>query len=207
MEAFIPCETTDCLIGNLCKLLTALRNIAVVDPNTDKCSQRILDTHYKSGIVMFSFGITIIGWWLWQVFLAGSYSPGVWPYAVRGGFFSSFGDDPLWWVTLVAVLGLLVSLELAYNSVKRNLIISGLWKWGWKWLELSTWKRAFGPASGPVWSGDGARGSLEDWDVELWQAMEKDPSIKETLRQMSKLGYEETGQLDGMETPRGSTDF
>ncbi|KAK0636991.1 hypothetical protein B0T17DRAFT_587979 [Bombardia bombarda] len=157
----------------------------------------ILNTHYKNGIVLFGFGLTVTVWWCWQCFLAGSYAQGVWPYAVRGGFFESFGPDPNWWVALIAVLGLLVSLEMAYNSIKRNLIVSGLWKWGWKWLEWSTWKRAFGrPTPGPMWSGEGAQASLEEWDVELWQAMERDPAIKERLRQMSKLGDEADEEVE-----------
>jgi phospholipid-translocating ATPase len=169
---------------------------------------RILDTYYKTGIVIGSFVITVGGWWVWQVFLAGVYQPGVWPYAVRGGFFTSFGPDPAWWVALIAVLGVLSCMELAYNSVKRNLIVAGLWKLGWKWLRWSTWKRAFWSTSGVgggAWMGDGASGSLEEWGVELWQVMEQDPAIKETLRKMSRLGYEEEDvqAVDGSESDGG----
>ncbi|AEO66487.1 uncharacterized protein THITE_2114616 [Thermothielavioides terrestris NRRL 8126] len=168
----------------------------------------ILDTYYKTGIVIGSFVITVGGWWVWQVFLAGVYQPGVWPYAVRGGFFTSFGPDPAWWVALIAVLGVLSCMELAYNSVKRNLIVAGLWKLGWKWLRWSTWKRAFWSTSGVgggAWMGDGASGSLEEWGVELWQVMEQDPAIKETLRKMSRLGYEEEDvqAVDGSESDGG----
>lgn len=36
---------------------------------------------------------------------------------------------------------------------------------------------------------DGAQpDSLEDWEVELWQVMENEPSIRATLRKMSQLG-------------------
>lgn len=127
--------------------------------------------------------------------LAGIYAPGVWPYAVRGGFFTQFGLDPVWWASVGGVLGLLIAIELAYSSVKRNLIVLGLWKWGWKWFHWSTWKNAFGPSASkgrPVWDdGDGTDEqtiSLEDWDVELWQVMEKEPAIREALRKMSQLG-------------------
>ncbi|KAK3935563.1 hypothetical protein QBC46DRAFT_397213 [Diplogelasinospora grovesii] len=162
----------------------------------------ILDTHYKTGNVLLCFGITVSGWWAWQAFLAGIYSPGVWPYAVRGGFFGGFGQDPVWWLTLVAVFGLLVCIELAYRSIKRSLVVSGLWKWGWKWLSWSTWRKAFGPSSSGLtwWSGDGTKtSSLEDWDVELWQTMEQDPAIKETLRKMSRLGHEEEVVVDNVD--------
>lgn len=139
-----------------------------------------------------SFIITVGGWWLWQVFLAGVYAPGVWPYAVKDGFFSSFGPDPAWWAALFGALGILSCIELAYKAVKRNLIVAGLWKLGWKWARWSTWRTAFmGSASCGVamWTDEGTRGSLEEWDVELWQVMEQDPTIKETLHRMSRFGY------------------
>ncbi|KAM7195758.1 hypothetical protein V8F20_007328 [Naviculisporaceae sp. PSN 640] len=152
----------------------------------------ILGTHFKSAIVLASFVITVGGWYAWQAFLSGIYAPGVWPYAVRGGFFTQFGQDPVWWAALGGILGLLIAIELAYSSVKRNLIVLGLWKWGWKWMHWSTWKNAFGPSasSGAAGWDDGGQQStsLEDWDVELWQVMENEPSIRATLRKMSRLG-------------------
>ncbi|KAL2190051.1 phospholipid-translocating P-type ATPase [Thermothelomyces heterothallicus CBS 203.75] len=157
----------------------------------------ILDTHYKTGIVIGSFFITVGGWWIWQVFLAGVYAPGVWPYAVKDGFFSSFGPDPAWWAALFGALGVLACIELAYKSVKRNLIVAGLWKFGWKWLRWSTWKAAFGRAAAAgaaAWTEEGTRASLEEWDVELWQVMEQDPAIRETLRRMSRLGFAEENE-------------
>jgi phospholipid-translocating ATPase len=165
-----------------------------------------LDTHYKTDIVIGSFIITFGGWWVWQAFLAGVYAPGVWPYAVKGGFFSSFGPDPAWWVALVGALGLLTCIELAYKSVKRSLIVAALWKFGRKWLRWSTWKTAFWSTSSAgiaLWTEEGTRESLEEWDVELWQVLEQDPAIRDTLRKMSKFGYEleeEAGE-DGSEGP------
>lgn len=152
-----------------------------------------------------SFIVTFAGWWLWQVFLAGVYAPGVWPYAVRDGFFSSFGPDAAWWVVLIGMLGLLACLELAYKSVKRNLIVAGLWKFGWKWLKTSTWKTAFwsSPSAGTMWTQAGTNRSLEEWDVELWQVMEQDPAIQETLRRMSRLGYERDGEEEDVEVEEG----
>ncbi|KAM7198782.1 hypothetical protein V8F33_004796 [Rhypophila sp. PSN 637] len=166
----------------------------------------ILGTHFKSAIVLASFAITVGGWYAWQAFLSGIYAPGIWPYAVRGGFFTQFGQDPVWWAALAGVLGLLIAIELAYSSVKRNLIVLGLWKWGWKWLHWSTWKSAFGPLASrgaTVWD-DGRDGAqpLEEWDVELWQVMEKDPAIRATLHKMSRLdGVDELDEedLDGLE--------
>ena len=166
---------------------------------------RILDTHYKTDIIIGSFVVTFAGWWAWQAFLAGVYAPGVWPYAVRGGFFSSFGPDPAWWLALIGVLGLLACIELAYKSVKRNLIVAGMWRLGWKWLRWSTWKTAFWsrPGGGAVWAGEGTKRALEEWDVELWQVMEQDPAIRETLRRMSRFGYDKEGEDEDLEVEHG----
>lgn len=114
---------------------------------------------------------------------------------MRGGFFSSFGADPAWWAALFGVLGLLACLELAYKSVKRSLVVAGVWKMGWEWLHPATWKRAFwsSAGAGTVWTRDATRGSLEEWDVALWQVMEQDPAINAALRKMSRLGYRDDG--------------
>lgn len=164
----------------------------------------IIDTHYKTGITLGAFGITFGGWWIWQIFLAGAYAPGVWPYAVRGGFFSSFGPDPAWWGAFFAAVGLLTAVELGYQSIKRNMIVSGLWRLGWrKWMQWETWKGLLalgrgGAArgSGPMWAWDEAGGegrNVEEWDVELWQALEKEQTVRDTLKGMSRVGHEDDG--------------
>lgn len=164
----------------------------------------IIDTHHKTGMILGAFGITFAGWWIWQIFLASAYAPGVWPYAVRGGFFSSFGPDPAWWVALFAAVGLLTAVELGYKSTKRNMIISGLWRLGWrKWMQWATWKgllalgRGGGArGAGPMWAWDEAGGegrNVEEWDVELWQALEREQTVREALKGMARVGHEGDG--------------
>ena len=109
---------------------------------------------------------------------------------MRGGLQYEFGRDGAWWFTLVGVLGLLVSIELAYRAVKRNLVVMGLWTWGWKWLKGSTWREALRAPRNGMWpalerDGERDRNSAEEWNVELWQEMEQDPQVRELLRKMS----------------------
>ncbi|CAI4217136.1 unnamed protein product [Parascedosporium putredinis] len=87
----------------------------------------IMETHYKTGIVMFCFFLTTIGWWAWQGFLSGSYARTPSIYAVRDGFAKTFGPDPAWWATLFAVLGVLGLLDFSRKLVKRTLIGLDLW--------------------------------------------------------------------------------
>ncbi|KAK4222902.1 hypothetical protein QBC38DRAFT_65854 [Podospora fimiseda] len=152
----------------------------------------ILDTNYKTVFILATFGITVAGWWIWQVALAGAYENGLWLYLVHDGLFTAFGTDPAWWAALFALLGLLASFEISMRSIKRSLVIRGLWRPDKRWLRWSTWRKAFLPSrEGDDWDEE-AEGSIENWDVELWQLMEKDPNVRATLQKMSKLVEEES---------------
>lgn len=153
----------------------------------------IIETHHKSVVILTGFFITVGGWWLWQAFLAGVYAQQPSPYAVRDGFFLRFGKDPVWWLTLLVVLFVLVCMELGYKVAKRTLIIMGLWKWRWSWLwrisRWCTWRKGREKE---------LNRSLEEWDLELWQEMEQDPLVKERLKGI--LESEEDGveeEVDG----------
>jgi phospholipid-translocating ATPase len=147
----------------------------------------VLETHYKTWIVFRCFTLTFVGWWIWNAILAAAYSPGVSAYAVRKGFTLTFGSDPQWWLTLIVIIAILICMELAYKAVKRNLIIAGLWKW-------------------PPWKEAALGESAEEWDLELWQEMEKDPAVRERLRRMNEEGEEgdEEGvnEIDAMDFER-----
>ncbi|KAK0845248.1 drs2 neo1 protein [Friedmanniomyces endolithicus] len=122
----------------------------------------VLETHYKTVIVGISFLITVGGWWAWQGFLSHAYSTNISPYDVKGGFTSTFGNDPNWWLTLIVVLAVLTVMELGYKSIKQSLLVAGLW---------------------PVWRlfGGRARRDADELDVGLWQAMEKEPEMRRGL--------------------------
>lgn len=134
----------------------------------------IIDTHYKSPVILVAFLITIGGWWAWQAFLAGAYATQVSPYAVRGSFFNSFGKDLGWWLTLILVLFALFVLELGFNMAKRTMTILGLWRWGrGRFQRVKRWRK--------VAREDWMDGNLEDWNLGLWQEMEKDRRVRERL--------------------------
>jgi len=143
----------------------------------------ILETHHKTSVVLASFLITVAGWWAWNAFLSGVYAPAPSPYDVRGGFASGFGADPAWWLTLLLVLTVLVVAELGYKAVKRSLVVAGLWKYRWQWLAW--WRREKPARCGRPAEGDGLD-DPEEWGLELWQEMERDPVVRERLRLMLK---------------------
>ncbi|KAK8131218.1 hypothetical protein PG984_007656 [Apiospora sp. TS-2023a] len=133
----------------------------------------IIETHSKTKVILWGFAITIIGWWVWCALLGGIYNPGVSPYAVRGGFTKSFGGDGIWWLTLIVVVALLMTVELVYRAVKRNMILARMWRW-------------------PPWKKSETDKSLEEFHLEMWQELEQDPVIQEKLRQILK---EERGEV------------
>lgn len=114
------------------------------------------------------------GWWAWQAFLSGVYAPQPSPYPARNGFVSTFGTDPVWWVTLIVVVTVLISVEMAYKVMKRNLVVAGMWKW-------------------PPWKPRSADDSLEEWGLEVWQELEQDPVMRERLRRAAMEEDEEEG--------------
>ncbi|KAI2472984.1 phospholipid-translocating P-type ATPase [Annulohypoxylon bovei var. microspora] len=134
----------------------------------------IIETHHKTVIILGAFALTMAGWWAWQAFLSGVYAPQPSPYPARNGFTDTFGTDPVWWVTLIAVVVVLISMEMAYKVVKRNMVIAGAWKW-------------------PPWKPRSVDDSLEEWGLEVWQELEQDPVTRERLLRASMGDNEDEG--------------
>ncbi|OTB08256.1 hypothetical protein M426DRAFT_317370 [Hypoxylon sp. CI-4A] len=127
------------------------------------CKIFLLETHNKTSVVLGAFGITMAGWWVWNAFLSGAYPAQTSPYPARDGFTTTFGKDPLWWLTIIVEVLVLVSIDLVYKAIKRNMIIAGTWKW-------------------PPWKRRSVDDSLEEWGLDVWQEVEKDPVMRERLR-------------------------
>ncbi|KAI0852939.1 phospholipid-translocating P-type ATPase [Daldinia vernicosa] len=141
----------------------------------------ILETHYKSAVIMGAFVITLAGWWAWQGFLSGVYAAQPSPYPARHGFEDTFGRDPLWWLTLIVILLVLISIELVYKTVKRNMIVAGTWQW-------------------PPWKQRSPDDGLEEWGLQIWQELEKDPVMRERLRKACmEEGEVENGEQDSID--------
>lgn len=124
-------------------------------------------------MILGCFAITFIGWWVWNLFLSGVYARDPSPYGAHGGFTTAFGRDPLWWLTLIVAVATLISIEMVYKTIKRNMIVARLWRW-------------------PPWHGRAHGDNAEEWDLELWQEMEQDPVVKQKL--MKILEDESKGQ-------------
>jgi phospholipid-translocating ATPase len=145
-------------------------------------TRSIFETHFKTGIVMFSFFLTTWGWFAWNAFLSGVYakSPSG-PYAIRDSFTQLWGRDPTWWATLFLVLSFLGLMELVGKLVINQLRTSGQ---------------------------KGSGGNMEDWDLETWQEMEHNPEVKQHLERLARDGDDEDDIYDDvMELGIDSTDL
>lgn len=115
----------------------------------------------------------IVGWWIWQIFLARAYDPtNRWPYDVRDGFTKNFGKDPTWWLALVLTLTILGVCDLcwaAWSIVRAPGSASRSWPLSW-FLSIS---------------GLGSFRSDES-NVSLWQEIEHDPVVMEKIRQLAR---------------------
>ncbi|KAK3674711.1 drs2 neo1 protein [Recurvomyces mirabilis] len=126
----------------------------------------ILETHYKTRIVAVSFTITVGGWFAWNSFMSAVYSDNISPYDVKGGFSSTFGNDPAWWATLVIALAILTIMEMGYRSLRQYLLVSGYWPL-WKEFRGESVDRDV---------------NAEELDVRLWQAFERQGCVDQGLR-------------------------
>jgi phospholipid-translocating ATPase len=139
----------------------------------------MFETHYKTNIVLISFFVTTIGWWGWNAFLSAVYARSSPIYKVRDGFTDTFGPDPLWWTTLFGVLAVMGLVEMVLKILKRRLIGFGLYNVE-SWLF---WKKKSRNSGGGGLEGEGGRqrDREAEWEVEIWQELEKDGGGKGTI--------------------------
>lgn len=86
---------------------------------TEFINHRLIELHNKTIIVFGGFFITVAGWWLWNLALAGVYQASIGPYIVRGSFIRGFGRTAVWWLSVIGALAAVVVLELVIKSIRR----------------------------------------------------------------------------------------
>lgn len=79
----------------------------------------ILELHNKTLVTFVGFLLSIGGWFLWNLILTAAYKSRIGPYTVHGAFVHRFGKEPLWWLTLIMVLIMVIVLELSVTAVRR----------------------------------------------------------------------------------------
>ena len=65
---------------------------------------QFFELHNKTIMAALAMFLSIGGWWLWNLILSVIYKKENFEYSVNGGITHRFGDNPLWWLTLIAIV-------------------------------------------------------------------------------------------------------
>ncbi|MCJ1314503.1 hypothetical protein MMC25_008185 [Agyrium rufum] len=82
---------------------------------------QFIEIHNKTWTAALSILLSLAGWFLWDLILAGIYSNNT-VYDARGGFTERWGRDPSWWATLMVVL-----MEVWVLEFLQKWIVSIFW--------------------------------------------------------------------------------
>ena len=78
---------------------------------------QVIEIHNKSITAVIACVLSIGGWFLWMIILASIYNDNV-TYNVRDSFFVRFGDNLLWWLTLLLIIVAAMWFEFGIHSFK-----------------------------------------------------------------------------------------
>ncbi|KAK2749706.1 phospholipid-transporting atpase [Colletotrichum kahawae] len=141
----------------------------------------IVELHHKTHIAFWAMLGSVAAVWIYALITAIASSPSSGPYAVRGGLLLLFGRDPVWWFTLVLVLGGLSLMEMATQALKQSHVLRALAS------------RCRSSESNMENKGGGVREGFKDWEPRLWQKMEKDSGVNNVLSQLRRQELDEQG--------------
>ncbi|KAI1135561.1 phospholipid-translocating P-type ATPase [Hypoxylon sp. FL0543] len=79
----------------------------------------ILECHHKTVIIFGGFAISIIGWFVWNLFIGAIYPLKFGPYVVRGSFIHEFGNKLGWWAAAGATIAAVLALGLGVTALQR----------------------------------------------------------------------------------------
>ncbi|OCK80446.1 phospholipid-translocating P-type ATPase [Lepidopterella palustris CBS 459.81] len=85
---------------------------------------QLIEMHNKSIVVCIALFCSIGGWFLWNILLDVLYKKNSPIYHVRDAFFSSFGRNALWWLTLILIVSSVIILELGVGSLRAAFFTS-----------------------------------------------------------------------------------
>jgi phospholipid-translocating ATPase len=81
---------------------------------------QMIEMHYKSVLVVISIGLSVGGWFLWNIILSAIYARDNKIYYVRDGFLERFGRSGLWWFALILIVACTVVFEYAVASLRAS---------------------------------------------------------------------------------------
>jgi phospholipid-translocating ATPase len=78
---------------------------------------QVLEIHNKTILAAIALGLSIGGWFAWNIMLSAVYKNNV-IYNVKSGFLDRFGRNALWWLTLTVIVLSFLLFELAIKALR-----------------------------------------------------------------------------------------
>lgn len=78
----------------------------------------VLEMHNKSIVAAITLFLSVGAPFLWNLIFAAAY-PLTTAYRVRGGFFTGFGQNPTWWLTLIFIIISVYMYELCISALRK----------------------------------------------------------------------------------------
>jgi phospholipid-translocating ATPase len=78
---------------------------------------QVIENHNKSIMTVIACVLSVGGWFLWMIILASIYVNN-YTYNVKDSFFVRFGDNLLWWLTLLLIVVATMWFEFGVKSLK-----------------------------------------------------------------------------------------
>jgi len=107
-EAIFSSENSIFPMGNMtftaCVILIALK-------------LQVIEQRYKSIMAVVGLVLSVGGWFLWNIILAGVYQNNM-EYNVKGGIFDRFGRSGQWWLILIVSVGSCLLFEIGVRALK-----------------------------------------------------------------------------------------
>ena len=76
-----------------------------------------IELHYKSIAAVIGIVLSVGGWWVFNLALSGFYPKDDPVYFVNHGIIEYFGQNPLWWLTLILIVLAVVLLEVILKII------------------------------------------------------------------------------------------
>lgn len=136
---------------------------------------RIIELHHKTKVVLWAILGSVGGVWIYALVVSAISGASAGPYSVKAGLLTTFGRDPAWWSAGIMALSALLLMEMASMALLQNHALRA-------WISRC-WSSSAGANKR---SGGGVREGFNAWEPRLWQEMEKDPGVKQTVDRLWK---------------------
>lgn len=82
---------------------------------------QLIEQRNRTYMALIGWFLAVGGWFMWNIILAGTYSSTTNPeYYVKGGLYTGFGRNLLWWLTLLLAVVVCLLFEIGVRVLKNT---------------------------------------------------------------------------------------